>query len=429
MLHLVRCVSTSAYAVHLTVTPFSCRIHATNPHNSPSRTNRDAERLIVLALALNASGSRTEDRFWETRIEEALIKLFRTGQDAAVEIALEHLLMTDPSAYEVLVEMCETLSEATVMEKDGQAYDVLLIVAPLAAWTRFSIPAGKIRNDALDTLRAQLHGHVLASETSLALAPALLSIDQMPRTFSATWQWLQRLGMQALGKATTQKLTLPPDAEVANMLADTRYLAGAVAVPQGAPIFRWQELSDDPQAARAASLEQWVTQVEPTIATLLPGCGIEILLPDAWYTGNREADRSVRPLSIRAAVGWLESSLNLPADQLRAVVAGCGETQVDEYRIGFTARNQNDVMYGCVWPLFGRENELPADENGQPRDTLEEIVDLLKAQGVTDIRRLPGILPMDFCEDCGAPYFPDPTGEMVHAELPDEADTGPAHFH
>ena len=396
---------------------------------APSRTNRDAERLIVLATALNASGSRTEDRFWETRIEETLSRLFRTGQDAAVETALEHLLMADPSAYEVLVEMCETLSESAVMEKDGQLHDVLLIVAPLAAWTRFSIPAGKIRGDALDALRAQLHGHVLASEASLALAPWLLSIDQMPRTFSATWQWLQRLGMQALGKSTTQKLALPADDEVANMLADTRYLAGAVAVPQGAPMFRWQEMSDAPRAARLTSLQQWASQAEPTIAALLPGCGIEILLPDAWYTGNREADRSVRPLSIRAAVGWLESSLNLPADQLRAVVAGCGENQVDEYRIGFTARNQNDVVYGCVWPLFGRENGMPVDDNGQPRDTLEEIVDLLKAQGVTDIRRLPGILPMDFCEDCGAPYFPDPTGEMVHAELPDEADTGPAHFH
>ena len=82
-----------------------------------------------------------------------------------------------------------------------------------------------------------------------------------------------------------------------------------------------------------------------------------------------------------------------------------------------------------MWPLFGREQDMSVDENGQPRDTLEDIVELLKAQGVTDIRRLPGILPMDFCEDCGAPYFPDPNGEMVHAELPEEADSGPTHFH
>ena len=77
---------------------------------------------------------------------------------------------------------------------------------------------------------------------------------------------------------------------------------------------------------------------------------------------NREADRRVRPLSLRAAISWLEGAVNLEASQLRAVVAGCGESRIDEYRIGFTARNSNDVYYGCVWPLYGREEDLPADE-------------------------------------------------------------------
>src|SRR5690606_11833713 len=133
---------------------------------------------------------------------------------------------------------------------------------------------------------------------------------------------------------------------------------------------------EDPQSTQVACLAQWVAQAEPTLTTLLPGCGLQILLPNAWYTGNREADRYVRPLAIQAAVGWLESSRNLLPSQLRAVVAACGENQVDEYRIGFTPRNSNDVIYGCVWPLFGRETDSVApDENGQPRDTLEHIVD------------------------------------------------------
>ena len=65
------------------------------------------------------------------------------------------------------------------------------------------------------------------------------------------------------------------------------------------------------------------------------------------------------------------------------------------------------------------EREFPVDE----------IAALLKECGVTDIRRLPGTLPPDFCEDCGAPHFPNPSGEMVHAELPEDAETAPAHFH
>ena len=393
------------------------------------RPSRDAERLTLLALARSASGSRVEDLFWERQLEALLGKLLRAGQDAAVETALEHLLMTDPTAYEVTVGMCESLSESTVIEKDGQRYDVLLIVAPVAAWTRYSIPANRIRPDALDALRAQLHGHVLAEGAQLALAPTLLSIDQMPQSFSATQQWLYRLGMQALGKATTQKLAVSTDVEVANMLADTRYLAGAIAVPEGQAMFRWQQ-ARDPIPRRTECTQQWAAQAEPTFAALLPGCGLEVLLPDAWYTGNREADRRVRPLSIRAAVGWLDSAAGLPADQLRAVVAGCGEHQIDEYRIGFTPRNRNEVVYGCVWPLFDREGGgTEVDEAGMPADPLEGIVELLKAEGVTEVRRIPGLLPMEFCDDCGAPYFPDPTGELVHAELPEESDSAPAHFH
>lgn len=396
-----------------------------------SRSHRDTERLVQLAQALHASTSRVEDRFWERQIEAILEKLLKGGQDAPVEGALDQLLDMEGGAYDVLIEMCETLSETTVIEKDGQRYEALLIVAPLAVWTRYQIPANKIRPEALDALRAQLHGHVLAQDARLALVPTLLSVDQMPRTFSATLQWLHRLAMQAVGKNTTQKVVIPEDTEVPGMLADSRYLAGVVVVPEGAPMFRWQETPDDAEATRTACLARWTAQAEPTLASLLPGCGFDILLPDAWYVGNREADRRVRPLSLRAALGWLETAAGFQPDGLRAVIAGCGEHQIDEYRIGFTARNSNDVIYGCVWPLFGREDAEPEllGEEGAPAGALEEIVGLLKALGMTDIRRLPGILPMEFCEDCGAPLFPDPVGNMEHAELPEDVDTTPKHFH
>jgi hypothetical protein len=36
---------------------------------------------------------------------------------------------------------------------------------------------------------------------------------------------------------------------------------------------------------------------------------------------------------------------------------------------------------------------------------------------------------VDYCDVCGAPYFPNPLGEMQHPEIPDEADLNPVHFH
>ncbi|WP_175155885.1 DUF2863 family protein [Achromobacter mucicolens] len=388
---------------------------------SAPRMTRDATRLVALAQSLNRSGSRVEDVFWETQLGEAIPKLLKAGQDAPLEAALDHLAQSDVGAYEVLIEQAETLSESMKIEKNGVRYDVLLIVAPIVAWTRYAIPTGPISASAQQALLAQLHGHVLSSNARTALMPMLVSVDQMPRTFSETWQWLQRLG------AETTKPALNTDTETANMLADTRYIVGTVAVPEGEPIFRWQEHVGDADASRDACLAQWAAQAQPTLAALLPGCGFEALLPDAYYVSNREADRQVRPLSLRAAVSWLEGAVNLEAAQLRAVVAGCGEGRIDEYRIGFTARNSNDVYYGCVWPLYGREEDLVMDE-GQP-DVVDEIAALLKEYGVTDVRRIPGVLPPEYCEDCGAPYFPNPLGELVHAELPEDAEAAPAQFH
>lgn len=396
---------------------------------SSTRLTRDASRLVALSLALHSSGSRVEDRYWETELATLLIKLMRAKNDVAIDAALDHLSSTHLGGYEVLIEQAETLSESCVLEHAGKRYDVILLVAPLVAWTRYSIPACEIATSVTQALREHLQAHVLATGAQVALMPHLASLDQMPRTFCETWDWLQKLGHAALGTLYSAP-TLNTEPDAFNMLADTRYLVGAVAVPEGQPLFRWQQEPGELGEGRTVCLERWTEHSKPIFTHLLPGCGFEILTPDAYYVSNREADRRVRPLSVKAAVSWLGAALNIEAAQLRAVIAGCGERRADEYRIGFTQKNETEVVYGCLWPLYGREDDQPLLEHEPPAlETVEEIAALLKECGVNDIRRLPGILSPEFCEDCGAPYFPNPNGEMVHAELPEDAETAPAHFH
>ncbi|MGH8815156.1 MAG: DUF2863 family protein, partial [Achromobacter pestifer] len=55
---------------------------------SAPRMTRDANRLVALAQALNRSGSRVEDVFWENQLGEAIPKLLKAGQDAPLEAAL-----------------------------------------------------------------------------------------------------------------------------------------------------------------------------------------------------------------------------------------------------------------------------------------------------------------------------------------------------
>ena len=49
--------------------------------------------------------------------------------------------------------------------------------------------------------------------------------------------------------------------------------------------------------------------------------------------------------------------------------------------------------------------------------------------GVAEVKKLSGTFTPEYCEDCGAPLFANADGEIVHAELPEEADTQAAHFH
>jgi hypothetical protein len=130
------------------------------------------------------------------------------------------------------------------------------------------------------------------------------------------------------------------------------------------------------------------------------------------------------------------------ASDLRAVIAGFGEEsadgQVDEYRVGFTLRQTSEVIYGIVWPLYGQE-----DEDGTPVEGLinavpgmsdqkapiDEIILHLNEAGIAHIKRINERYVAEYCDDCGAPLFADPAGELVHAEMPEDAPAGNEHFH
>jgi hypothetical protein len=393
----------------------------------------DADKLVSLSLALFASGSRVEDRFWEARLDALIAKLVRNGNQTTLDAALDHLQQNHPDAYGALADMAETHSESFMIDIDGAPHEALLIAAPVLAWTRYAIPSGTLKADTLDALRAQLQAHVLAAGARVAIAPYLYSIDQLPRHHIDTARLAQQLTQSALG-GTTARLNLSDLPETSPILADPRFLLAVAIVPAGAAIFRWQEDENGSRVERGQCLEQWVAQGGPSFASILPGCEFECLLPDAYYSACRDADEQVRPHTVRTAVRYLFDTLGTAPQDLRAVIAGFGERRIDEYRIGFTRRGSNDVIYGVVWPLYGRENgdsgmeEEAVDLEGE-NGPVEEIVELLKKSGVSDVRRHAGRFEPEFCDDCGVPLYADPLGEIVHAEMPEDAEPAQPHFH
>jgi hypothetical protein len=410
--------------------------------SSSHRLSSDSQKLIHLAQGLTQSSSRVEERAWEHSLDALLQKLLRTGHQETLDAALNHLLKGDPNTYDTLMEASEANSESCRIEHEGEQFDALLVAAPILAWTRFSIAAGTIPADAVNTLTTHLHAHLLASKARLAVAPTLYSIDQLPNSHAETFSLTQRMAQAVLKDTPLRPLTNPP--ETAPFLADTRYVLAIVLARAGEPHFLWQESLNPADRERADT--HWRAQVTPTVTRLLPGCNVELLLPEAYFVACREADKLIRPASIHAAVHYLTNTLGIEAQELRAIIGGfCEEPttgRVDEYRIGFTLRHTPEVIYGVVWPLYEQEEgDLEPESltetligtesilDDKPRTASEEILSLLRECGVVHIKRHSERFPMEFCDDCGAPLYPDPDAELVHAEMPEDAPTGAGHLH
>jgi hypothetical protein len=376
---------------------------------------QETEQLVRLATGLAQSGSRTEDRYWEQHLTATIDRVLGNNDEDALNAALDHLYGVDARAYEELADFIESRAENSMDARKER--EILLVAAPILAWSRYNIPANTVPAAARANLRVHLQAHVFAEGARIALADFLFSPDQLPQGYCATAAF-----MTALGHAAIEGRDLHIDTsgmpETTRFLSDTRYLLAAVSVARGDPIFSWQEQG----GGREQALTQWRNQGGACLAPLLPGCATEVVLPDAYFAANREADRSSRPYSVRASVALLGAELEVPAAKIRAIIAPFHDSQLEEYRIGFAINGNEEVVHGVVWPLLGAEDEST--------DVVAEIEAVLRDSGVSDIVNLEHRFPLEYCDDCGAPLYPAADGEIVHADMPEaHNEQVPRHLH
>jgi hypothetical protein len=382
---------------------------------SRARHSADTATLAKLARRLSESGSRIEDMLWERRLVELLNDRLTRGFADSIDTALEDLSTTDPRAYDDLADLAESCSESATIDIDGRPHDALLLAIPLLAWSRYKLPASSLAPTMVDNIVVQFTGHLAARGTRLAVADYLYSIDQLPESLGEVHDTAHALFAAAV-EGKRMKIDPKSLREPVSMLADTRYLLAALITPQGQALFHWQETGVDPDAKQAA-LTTFCAQADSALQPLMTGCRYRVLPPNAFHAALRNADRDLREFSVEAATSYLKLAYDMAPADLQATVAAFEDKEVEEMRIGMSNKADDDaVIEGVVWPLLGDDEEKAQ----------EDIEAALRKNGITRLNVHTHRFPLEFCDDCGAPLFPNPSGHAVHTEPPEDADDQPS---
>ncbi len=397
------------------------------------RLSSDMKSLINLADAIAQASNRSEDNYWQAQLDRLVEFHLQHSHQATLDKAIQALAEDNSGAYEVLVESLESLSASQEFLHHGQRYHCFFLTAPILAYSRFEIPYGKLETQAYQQLSKALEACILSKHARLLLFPNIYAIEQLPRHFVECYQKLLEVrpalfdnqhNIPRLSLATTP------------FLADTRYLMAAVLAPAEAAIFAWQDTAPpyDVSTARTQALVRWRDLAQPVLQQLLPGCGLELLMPESFFTACREADAQIRPVAVNAALFNLCESLNKRPADFEIVIASISNPddteQIDEYRISFCLECTPGVVYGVVWPLYRPDEQFLTLTLNQDEEWQGNLIDVLQNCGLKNYQVISQALFAENCDDCGSPLFADRDGELVHAEMPEtEMESVTAHFH
>jgi hypothetical protein len=381
-----------------------------------SRGAAEVDELIHIATSLAVSCTLAEDRFWQDKLASLVSDILLDEDEETLNAALDTLSKADPQAWNELADIVEACTETHSIIIDKIEHQAIMFAVPLLAWSRFNIPTGPLGDARIHSLREHLSKHVFIEGVKLSLADFLFSPDQLPQGYCNTAK-LSKLLANLTSSNGTLMCEQANNAEPSAFLTDTRYLLGAVAAPKGHAIFRWQE----EDGSRKEILTQWQKQGLTSLQSLFTGCAMESLLPISYFAAWRESDRASRAYSLRASVSFLQLLLNVEAKQLTCVIAACHGRSLEECRVGFIRRNEEPMLHGVVWPLLDGEDEHT--------DCITEIEAILRESGINDIVVHEHSFPMDQCDDCGNPLFPNLDGDLLHTETPEPNDTPSPHLH
>lgn len=387
------------------------RVSTRRTRVSARQGRRGTDELIILASGLGRSGCAQEDRYYQARLRPLVRRLLAEGRESLLGDALDGADAANPHAYEVLSDAIE--SEAMGGETG------LLIALPVLAWSRYEIPSRKLSPAQCRDLHALVTEGIAAEGCPVILADYLFGPDQLPVGFCGTFELAKQLQDRLARGETVLPIHDRDLPATRHYLADPRYvLAFIQARPSDHALFRWHQAG----RSRESFEDAWKNVAQPLFSTFLPNCAAEPLAPDAYFSILRRIDDLGRPFTLRACIAQLQTQYDIPPENVHAILAACYDNAVlAEYRIALLRAGQPQILQGAVWGVLDGEE----DASDVPRRILDE----LAHAGVLSVRVLDKRFGLAECEDCGAPLFPGPDGELTHTETPDEPMPMSRHLH
>lgn len=398
------------------------------------KISSDGKKLVALAKEMFCASSFTESEFARFRLQVLVAALIEKAHQKTLNEAGEYLFGTDMEAYNCLLEVIESYCESAIVIEQGRRYLFLLVAVPILAWTRYTIPSGRLEDRIYQKLAENFRQIMLAENVRMKMSPILFTVDQLPmehiEVFKASRKFIDSI-------QTGEPCIIPTKTENMQFMADGRYLLVGLMAEEGQPLFRWQADADptEIESRKEACMQHWKQVAMPLMLQVLPGCNLDFLQPGGLFNTCRKTDQEIRPATVMAAVQYLENALNVPAQSLGAVIGGFGKessgSQVEEYRISFYQPGDSKIVYGVVWPIFGVEeiNGLsmpvllenhPDALNTKGGKQLLEIFHLLRQLNIHFEKHPVDRFITEYCDDCGQPLFVDTNGELAHAEMPEE---------
>ncbi len=162
------------------------------PLNTASRSklSKYAKPLANLAILLADAGSRLERRFWKKKLFAALAPMLEGRSDTTLMQTLDHLYSTNYRAYDELAFAIENTVESPEL---GQEEDILLLAAPVLAWSTYNIPSGKIEEATVAEFTKLLQKMCClimptwCSPTCCSARINCLKVTPLPRNWRGNW--------------------------------------------------------------------------------------------------------------------------------------------------------------------------------------------------------------------------------------------------